>query len=103
MVVRPSRAVSRHDVAGLHGLVKLAHAAFEFRPAENIAVGEALCAERVEKRLLVLPRQGKKFIKGDGVNAGLGDIVLRAVLILVHPLFHGKGFDLHVRNPPIKI
>ena len=95
MVVRARRAVSGDDVLGLHGLIQAADAVEEIRAAVYIAVGQAPRTELAQEGFLILPGQLEQLIERHGVNAGLGDVILRADLVLVHPFLYRKRLDLH--------
>ena len=97
MVVRARRAVSGDDVLGLHGLIQAADAVEEIRAAVYIAVGQAPRTELAQEGFLILPGQLEQLVERHGVNAGLGDVVLCADLVLVHPFLYRKGLDLHVQ------
>ena len=100
MVVRARRAVGGDDVLGLHGLIQAADAVEEIRAAVYIAVGQAPRAELAQEGFLILPGQLEQLVERHRVNAGLGDVVLCADLVLVHPFLYRKGLDLHWGFPP---
>ena len=68
--------------------------------AEDVPVGQPPGAQGGEKGLLVLAGELEQLVQGDGVHTGLGDVVPGPHLILIHPFFYQKGFDLHVVKPP---
>lgn len=95
MVIRARRAVRRHDFARLYGAVKPGDALPQFRRAQNRAIGQTARAEIGKERCPVLAREREQLVKGHRIHTGFGDVVPRAILIFVHPLFHGKRPDVH--------
>ena len=96
MMVRARRAVREHDLVGFDRVIELGNAAAQRLTAPDIAIGQALGTEVLQKVLLVLARELEKLVERNGVDAGLGDVVERTHLVLVHPFFHSKGLDVHI-------
>ena len=74
-MVRACRAVREHDLIGLDRVVELGNAAAQRLTAPDIAIGQALGTEVLQKVLLVLARELEKLVERNGVDAGLGDVV----------------------------
>ena len=75
MMVRARRAVREHDLVGFDRVVELGNAAAQRLTAPDIAIGQALGTEVLQKVLLVLARELEKLVERNGVDAGLGDVV----------------------------
>ena len=75
MMVRARRAVREHDLIGLDRVIELGNAAAQRLTAPDIAIGQALGTEVLQKVLLVLARELEKLVERNGVDAGLGDVV----------------------------
>ena len=75
MMVRARRAVREHDLVGFDRVIELGNAAAQRLAAPDIAIGQALGTEVLQKVLLVLARELEKLVERNGVDAGLGDVV----------------------------
>ncbi len=53
----------------------------------------------MEEFVLIHRGDIKKFSDFQGFHTGFGDVVCRIVLVLVHPFFDFKSFDLHTDHP----
>ena len=101
MVVGAGGAVGGHQFLRADRAVQLAHALPEGRGALDIAIGQAPGAEGAEKVLPLHAAQLEQRVQGHGIHAGLGDVEARVIFVLVHPLLHGKGLDVHGKPPSI--
>ena len=99
MVVGSRRPVGRDHLLGLHIPVQPADALLEGGQAEDVPVGEPLGAQLLQEGPLVLPGEGEQLVQRHRVHTGLGDVVFGPHLVLVHPLFYQKRFDIHKTAP----
>ena len=99
MVVGSRRPVGGDHLLRLHVPVQLADPVLEGGQAEDVPIGEPPGAQRLQKGPLVLAGEGEQLVQGHRVHAGLGDIIFGPHLVLVHPLFYQKRFDVHKTAP----
>ena len=99
VVVGPRRSVGGDHLLGLHVPVQPADPLLEGGQSEDVPIGEPPGAQLLQKGPLVLAGEGEQLVQGHRVHAGLGDIIFGPHLVLVHPLFYQKRFDVHKTAP----
>ena len=98
MMVSAGSAMGGNDFIGPDGVVQGSNAFLQIRGAFNGTIGEPAGAELIKECVLIGSGQFKKLVQGNRIYAGFGNIVPGACFIGIHPLFYGKGFNVHGYN-----
>ena len=97
MVIGSRRTVGCDHFLRFQRLIEPADALPEGRCSLDVSVGETAGGKPLPKGTAVFSAQLEQLIDRDGIDTGFGNVAAGARFIGIHPFFHGKGSDLHLR------